>query len=133
MEYLFLYCLQLFDNLKNINNVIGVIIILFFILFCFIKAEFIYSYLSDEEQKERTDVLTSIKKLIINLIIVFLLLSFIPTKQTLLLIGGTYLGKKAVNQIATSEKLEKINTIINLELDKRIKEHKQCKIKLEHT
>ena len=47
---------------------------------------------------------------------------FIPTKQTLLLIGGTYIGKKAVNQVVTDEKIKKIDTIINLELDKRIKE-----------
>ena len=48
----------------------------------------------------------------------------LPTKQTLLLVGGTYLGKKAVNKVITSDKLNKVNTIIELELDKRIKELK---------
>jgi hypothetical protein len=35
--------------------------------------------------------------------------------------GGTYLGKRAVNEIANSAKLEKINTIVDLQLDKYIK------------
>ena len=48
----------------------------------------------------------------------------IPTKQTLLLLSGTYLGKKTVKQVVTDEKIKKIDTIINLELDKKIKELK---------
>ena len=50
------------------------------------------------------------------------MLSFIPTKQTLLLMGGTYLGKKAINAVVTDEKIKKVDTIINLQLDKYIKE-----------
>ena len=52
----------------------------------------------------------------------FLILAVIPTKQTLLLMGGTYLGKKAVNAVITDEKIKKIDTIINLQLDKYIEE-----------
>ena len=48
-----------------------------------------------------------------------------PTKQTLLLVSGIYMGKKTVNQIATSQKLEKINTIVDLQLNKYIKELQQ--------
>ena len=51
-----------------------------------------------------------------------MLLFFIPTKQTMLLMGGTYLGKKAVNAVVTDEKIQKVDTIINLQLDKYIKE-----------
>lgn len=51
-----------------------------------------------------------------------LILQIIPTKQTLLLMGGTYLGKKAVNAVITDEKIKKVDTIINLQLDKYIKE-----------
>lgn len=36
--------------------------------------------------------------------------------------GGLFLGKKAVNTVITDEKIKKIDTIINLELNKRIKE-----------
>ena len=34
------------------------------------------------------------------------------------------MGKKVINTVITSEKLKKVDTIINLELDKRIKELK---------
>lgn len=51
-----------------------------------------------------------------------LILQIIPTKQTLLLMGGTYLGKKAITTVATDEKLKKVDKIINLQLDKYIKE-----------
>ena len=56
------------------------------------------------------------------LLAIFIFGMIVPTKQTMLLIGGTYLGKKAVKQVITDKKLEKVNTIIELELDKRIKE-----------
>ena len=36
--------------------------------------------------------------------------------------GGTYLGKKAINAVVTDSKIQKVNTIIELELDRRIKE-----------
>lgn len=49
----------------------------------------------------------------------------LPTKQTLLLVGGTYLGKKAINTVITDEKIKKVDTIINLQLDKYIKELQQ--------
>lgn len=65
-----------------------------------------------------------IKKTLYILVSVSLLSNIFPTKQTMLLVGGTYLGKKAVNQVATSDKIEKINTIIDLQLNKYIKELK---------
>ena len=67
------------------------------------------------------------KRILCILLIIFLLIVFIPTKNTLLLMGGMYLGKKAINTVITDEKVKKIDTIINLELDKRIKELKELK------
>jgi hypothetical protein len=66
----------------------------------------------------------TIKKTCIISLILALALSFIPTRQTALMLGGVYLGKKAVSAAITDEKIKKIDTIINLELDKRIKELK---------
>ena len=67
------------------------------------------------------------KNTAITSLILFILFALTPTKNTFLLIGGTYYGKKAIKQVATSEKLQKIDTIINLELDKRIKELKNAR------
>ena len=125
MEYLFIYLLQMTESLHNLK--------------CFIYAflvvsisAWIFSYMvsdttSDYNGKklfENKEFVRSIKKFYIACISILIIISLIPTKQTLLLIGGTYMGKKAINTVATSEKLKKVDTIINLELDKRIKELK---------
>ena len=39
--------------------------------------------------------------------------------------GGTYLGKRAVNAVITDEKIKKVDEIINLQLDKYLKELKE--------
>ena len=82
------------------------------------------SYYDSEKTIRRKRFIRSIKKFYITCISILIIVSFIPTKQTLLLVGGTYLGKKAINTVITDKKIEKVNTIIELELDKRIKELK---------
>ena len=126
MEYLFIYCLQLFDFLHN------AMFFLFFSTFVGIVAYFMaMSFRGDYMLK--SDIAfnkmlckTSKNTAIISLIL-FILFALTPTKNTLLLVGGTYYGKKAVKQAVTNDKLQKIDTIINLELDKRIKELKNVR------
>lgn len=50
------------------------------------------------------------------------LISFIPTEKTLALMGGVYLGKKAVAAAGMDTKLDKVNAIIEHQLDKYLKE-----------
>lgn len=122
MEYLFIYCLQLFEMLSYFKVYLFVALCLGFLIYLFPKL----IYLSDKnENKEMKEPLDFTQKVLCILLIVFLLIVFIPTKNTLLLMGGMYLGKKAINTVITDEKVKKIDTIINLELDKRIKELKQ--------
>ena len=118
MEYLFIYLLQ-------IGTVFEVAAVLFGLGFVALTIWTILCFVA--EKTEDCDDLEWTKKwgktTIITLCIT-LVLSLFPAKQTLLLMGATYYGKKAVNSIVTNEKLKKIDTIINLELDKRIKELK---------
>lgn len=82
----------------------------------------------DKEDKDTEDVmkfLGILKKVAIVVGMIIISASVIPTKQTLLLMGGTYLGRKAINTVVTDEKMKKIDTIINLQLDKYIKDLKQ--------
>lgn len=111
MEYLFIYLLQVADYLHRVS--IGLVVISPIIWF-------IHCLTSAREQETGFEK----KFLKIPLIMVFIgiFLHFIPTKQTLLLMGSTYLGKKAVNAVITNEKIKKVDTIINLQLDKYIKE-----------
>ena len=125
MEYLFIYLLQMADNLFVLQGFIY--ILLFISIFAWI---FVYmtldtvSYYNREKSTRIKRLLRYIKKFYITCISILIIASLIPTKQTLLLVGGTYMGKKAINTVITSEKLKKVDTIINLELDKRIKELK---------
>ena len=125
MEYLFIYLLQMADNLFVLQGFIY--ILLFISIFAWI---FVYmtldtvSYYNREKSTRIKRLLRYIKKFYITCISILIIASLIPTKQTLLLVGSTYMGKKAINTVITSEKLKKVDTIINLELDKRIKELK---------
>jgi hypothetical protein len=120
MEYLFIYCLQLFDKIDTLNWFTGITIIVstFLLALGFIMSN--DQYIEDVGTK----LVEISRKILIGTIILHCLINLIPTKQTLLLMGGIYLGKKAVNQVVTSQKLEKVNTIIDLQLDKYIKELK---------
>ena len=117
MEYIFIYLLQLSERLDYALQASIIALIIITVLM-------VNRFSSGEEQQ----LAKFAKKAWIVSLIVFLFLFFMPTKQTMLLIGGTYIGKKAVNKIVTSEKLQKIDTIINLELDKRIKELKKDEV-----
>lgn len=126
MEYLFIYLLQIGFIIENITKiflpiVIVILLVLGFFYFMASIAHQCSHYDEDEKIKENAFFKKNIKRFIICLIIL-LILNLIPTKQTLLLMGGTYLGKKAVNAVVTDEKIKKVDTIINLQLDKYIKE-----------
>lgn len=125
MEYLFIYLLQIADSLNALQDFIYVLlgISIFAWIFYYMMLDTI-SYYDSEKTIRKKRLLRSIKKFYITCISILIIVSFIPTKQTLLLVGGTYLGKKAINTVITDKKIEKVNTIIELELDKRIKELK---------
>lgn len=75
------------------------------------------------------DYCGNINKIFKNVLIVSIttaiLSGLFPSKQTLLLSGATYYGTKVYKNIVTDEKVSKVNTIINLELDKQIKSLKE--------
>lgn len=123
MEYLFIYLLQLADSITAIlaASVIATIgsgvatVITYF--------EISTDHPRIEDRKEELDkIFKPIKKMFITSTVIMVLVGLIPTRNTLLLMGGTYLGKKAVSAVVTDSKIQKVNTIIELELDRRIKE-----------
>lgn len=120
MEYLFIYLLQLGTVVESLAILfaVGLVITIVVAAVCFIteKADDFYN----ECDWAKTWGKTSLIMLCITTV-----LCLLPTHQTILLMGGTYYGKKAVKAVVTDEKLKKIDTIINLELDKRIVELKR--------
>ena len=115
MEYLFIYSLQLADMLNVVSGICGFILIATTIAL-------IPLFMYKEEDKLVKDGFNIVCRVDIALLVIIILSVLAPTKQTLLLMGGTYYGKKAVNAVVTSDKLQKVNTIIDLQLDKYIKD-----------
>lgn len=126
MEYLFIYCLQIFDTLSEL----GILAMIFGIIgsilgiVAYLLLENDKQYASEYQEKSINRIQSACKNIPITCLIIGTLLMFIPTKQTLLIMGGTWLGKKAVTTVVNDEKIQKIDTIINLELDKVIKDLK---------
>ena len=125
MEYLFIYLLEFCDVLYLIGTTTFILSIVLMIVMTIYGIENIklFDKTNDYYEEERR-TFDFLKKILSKFLIATLLICFIPSKQTLLLMGGVYLGKKAVNTVITDKKIEKVNTIIELELDKRIKELK---------
>lgn len=115
MEYLFIYSLQLADLLNVVSGICGFILLATTIAL-------IPLFMYKEEDKLVKDGFNIVCRIDIALLVIIILSVLAPTKQTLLLMGGTYYGKKAVNAVVTSDKLQKVNTIIDLQLDKYIKD-----------
>ena len=131
MEYLFIYGLQIANTIYFLCETSIIITILAFFGYMIIGFLTGFTYedykkISNYDIETVTGVSTSkmFKKLLIISSVLSLILIVFPSQQTMLLVGGTYLGKKAVNQVVKSDKMEKINTIIDLQLDNYIKELK---------
>lgn len=124
MEYLFIYGLQMANILENILalTIFGAaaLIIASIIFYCVNYDEIT----ADGWGEAYKNTFKALKNTSIIFVIISIFVGLLPTKQTLLLMGGTYLGKKAAKEIITSQKLEKVNTIIDLQLDRYIKELK---------
>ena len=130
MDYLFLYLLQVVDVIEGIQIALGFFVVSTIILY--IVMGFITNFEFDNYKGPDTygdlskdfgvNCSNWCKKCLTIFGTIFLITFFIPTKTTTLMLGGLFLGKKVVNQISTDDKVKKIDTIISLELDKRIKE-----------
>lgn len=134
MEYLFIYLLQVMDVVDGIVFTswlafLGFIVAL--MVNCIATAINDDNFIPDEKDKEyntecyRLYVIRKYvtKGCIISILTAFLL-SLIPTKQTLLLIGGTHLAKQTIKSEVVNNKLEKINDIIDIQLDQYLKDLK---------
>lgn len=130
MEYLFIYLLQLADAITAILGVTTVLTIMSGVgsLISYFAISADHGDNKDDKERELSKIFIPFKKIFIVSTIIMVLVGLIPTKNTLLLMGGTYLGKKAINAVVTDSKIQKVNTIIELELDRRIKELQNTKV-----
>lgn len=123
MEYLFLYLLQL----SNAINGLGLICLILGAIYACAWVVYVLptKFCDEETDKINTLIKKYITKPMKSFLITGFILLFIPSQQTLVLMGATYYGKRAVTAMSDSKKLEKINTIIDLKLDAYIQELQQ--------
>lgn len=119
MEYLFIYALQMADTVDGLKFLI-------FIGFCitiFLKSMTFIDNAAEEDPVIK-NLSSILNKSIIVIITLFVITIIFPTKQTLILWGGTYYGKAAVNHVVNTDKYKKISELIDLKLDSLIKEER---------
>ena len=123
MEYIFLYLLQL----SHAINGLGLICLILGTLYACAWGIYVLptKFCNEETDKINTLIKKYITKPMKSFLITGFILLFIPSQQTLVLMGATYYGKKAVTAMSDSKKLEKISTIIDLKLDAYIQELQQ--------
>lgn len=129
MEYLFIFLLQLLDGVECTAAFVFVftlIMLVFYVLLgCLTKfqyTEYDGGDYMDISQEAGVNASKFLQKWLPKCIVLCFIFILIPSKQTLLLFGGVYYGKKAYQQITTNKRLEKVKTVIDLELDKVIKD-----------
>ena len=133
MEYLFIYAMQLAKAVEGLQILCIIFAVIMFVALVLAVCYTIDCHLgwSQEDCEGNIEDITvlKIRKLLLKLLCVFALvaglLSLVPTEKTLALMGGVYLGKKVATAAGMDTKLDKVNAIIEHQLDKYLKELKQ--------
>lgn len=133
MEYLFIYAMQLAGGLEGVQTVCIIFDAIAFILLAVavhIAIEENYGWTEEDCKDFPADMRAfKVRKILAKMLcvcsITAVLLSFVPKEKTLALMGGVYLGKKVATAASMDTKLDKVNAIIEHQLDKYLKELKQ--------
>ena len=119
MEMLFLYLVDLLDNLSCLVIFFMIALVTFFVIMVVHGIDNSEMFADKKSYEEAYKIHKFLRKVNVILIVIIFFFCLVPSKQTLLIIGGTHLAKKTV---ITNERLQKVNKIIDLELNKRLNE-----------
>ena len=119
MEYLFIYALQIADGLSNLFCLLLAVLI----IVSFLK----FAITFDDNEIIPKELKTLVNKSFVIIISVLMITFIFPCKQNLLLWGGTYYGKTAVNKVINTDKYKKISELIDLKLDSLIQDERNKK------
>ena len=117
MLYLFIYLADIVEALRN--TLIAAPIILTLVGVCGFMSITVENV--DEEEAIKK-VFKFFKKLCITLVVMLFIGLLVPSKSAVYQIAGVYCGKQINQQIHIDKKLQKVSEIIDLQLDKNIKE-----------
>ena len=120
MLYLFIYLAGIIDTFRNfLEGILFLGVLVFIILgMAFIAAK------TDEYMDEglKETISKFFKASVVTLCVVSFLHVFVPPKAVVYQLAGVYCGKQINQQVHIDKKLQKVSEIIDLQLDKNIKE-----------
>lgn len=127
MLLVFLIYLASFVSSLLIITKLFLVITLFIFMFSLFLIFLIYEDKSKEDYKNKnsTKFYKWLKNLVISIVIMSSLIVIIPSERTIYLIVGAYIGQKVISDKNISDKLEKINKIIDYKLDDIISKYKK--------
>jgi hypothetical protein len=124
--YLFIYLLQLCDfRVSIITLLLALAIIAVVVLSVLLMNNADVLVNPSECEEDYVGVFNRIKKAAVWLLVSACLIGLFPNKQTIAMVGGLYLGNKAVQAISGTEVVKKVDEIVNLQLDKIIVDMKE--------
>lgn len=112
MIYLMIYLIHIMDALRITAGVSLVLIPITFFSF----------FLACDDDKK---IKKHLKTFVATIIIAILTLITIPTKETMYQLSAVYIGKQLNSTVQFNTKIQKVSQIIDLKLDKIIKENVQ--------
>lgn len=125
MLYLFIYLADIVEALRNTLIAAPIVLAL---VGAMCLCGFMSTTVEDKDEEEAIKkVFKFFKKFYITLIIMLFVGLLVPSKSALYQIAGVYCGKQINQQIHIDKKLQKVSEIIDLQLDKNIKELSQNK------
>ena len=120
MLYLFIYLAGIIDTFRNFLESVLFFNVPVFILLC---VTLIVTKLDEYVDKDFKETISKFfRASVVVLCIASFLHIFIPPKTVVYQLAGIYCGKQINQQIHIDKKLQKVSEIIDLQLDKNIKE-----------
>lgn len=119
-EYLLIYLLQILPVIKELLSMFATMACIFWLVCLYINISLKYEafYFNSEAEEAVLRFLGTLAKPSLIAFLISLILSIsLPNRETLLLATGIHYGKKVV----ASEKVGKVNKIVDLKLDEVIK------------
>jgi hypothetical protein len=130
MLYLFIYLASIIDKISflllNVSVILAAVGTVLFLIVAFPRYEDLFeedNTLTEPQFKEKRKRMGNfIKKFYVVLLVCFIIGHFIPSKTAIYQMAGVYCGKQINQSVQIDKKLQKVINIIDLQLDKSIKE-----------
>lgn len=122
-----IYLASFVSSLLVITKLLLAITLFIFMCSLLFSIALVYEDKTKEDYKNRnlTKFYKWLKNLVISIVIMSSLIIIVPSERTIYLMAGAYIGQKVVADKNISDKLKKINKIIDYKLDDIISKYEE--------